>query len=87
MSIRGVCSLPDPPPPNPIGFSIVRLMKIEENVLRVQDVDIVDGAPLLDVKPYVPQMDARKTEKIGWMEGKVERISQLRDDGRFVERT
>ncbi|MBW2359200.1 MAG: SAM-dependent methyltransferase, partial [Deltaproteobacteria bacterium] len=61
----------------------VRLVKVEENILRIEDVDIVDGTPLLDIKPYVPEFDIRDVENIGWLEKKVHRLSESKDDGRF----
>lgn len=82
---RGLFATRAPTRPNPIGFSIVSLIGIEEGILHVQDVDILDGTPLLDIKPYVPQMDIREADKIGWMENKVDELSELRDDGRFVD--
>ncbi|MBO8130877.1 MAG: tRNA (N6-threonylcarbamoyladenosine(37)-N6)-methyltransferase TrmO [Candidatus Marinimicrobia bacterium] len=80
---HGVFSTRAPSRPNSIGLSIVRLLKIEGNILHIQGVDIVDGTPLLDIKPYVPEFDSRKVEKIGWLEGKVDKLSQMKDDGRF----
>ena len=71
--------------PNPIGISIVRLTRIESNILYIQDVDIVDGTPLLDIKPYVPQFDMREAEKIGWLEKNVHKLPISKDDGRFIE--
>jgi tRNA (Thr-GGU) A37 N-methylase len=44
----------------------------------------VDGTPLLDIKPYVPEFDTRKAEKIGWLEKNVNKLSEARDDGRFL---
>ena len=70
--------------PNPIGISVVRLIRVEENTLHISDVDIVDGTPLLDIKPYVPEFDVRDTTRIGWFENKVHRLPQTRDDGRFT---
>ncbi len=81
--IRGVFSTRAPSRPNPIGISAVRLVKVEGNILRVQDIDIVDGTPLLDIKPYVPEFDVRDAEKIGWLEKNVHKLSASRDDGRF----
>jgi len=49
----------------------------------LEDVDIVDGTPLLDIKPYVPEFDIRDVENIGWLEKKVHRLSESKDDGRF----
>jgi tRNA-Thr(GGU) m(6)t(6)A37 methyltransferase TsaA len=83
--MRGVFATRAPARPNPIGLSIVRLIKIEKNVLHIQDLDIVDGTPLLDIKPYVPEFDLRKTEKIGWLGGSVHKLKTTRDDGRFIK--
>ena len=81
---RGVFATRAPSRPNPIGISIVRLVKVDGNMLHIKDVDMVDGTPLLDIKPYVPQFDTRKVEKIGWLEKRVNKLSKARDDGRFV---
>lgn len=82
---RGVFSTRAPSRPNPIGVSIVRLIGIEEILLQIQEVDIVDGTPLLDIKPYVPAFDARKTVKIGWLKKNIHKLSVSKDDGRFTE--
>ena len=65
---RGVFATRAPSRPNPIGLSIVRLLGIEGSVLHVENVDIVDGTPLLDIKPYVPAFDHNETEQTGWLE-------------------
>lgn len=80
---HGVFSTRAPSRPNPIGISTVRLLRIEENILYVKDVDIVDGTPLLDIKPYVPDFDVYNAFKIGWLENNVEKLPEARDDGRF----
>jgi len=82
---RGVFATRAPSRPNPIGISIVRLVKVDGKVLYIKDVDIVDGTPLLDIKPYVPEFDTRKVEKIGWLKKNVNKLSMARDDGRFFE--
>ena len=79
FAIRGVGR------PNPIGISVVRLVRVEKNVLHIQDLDIVDGTPLLDIKPYVPEFDVTEVTKIGWLERKVHRLRTLKDDGRFMK--
>ena len=52
--------------PNPIGFSIVQLVQRSGPLLQIQCVDMLDGTPLLDIKPYVPEFDVRTVEKLGW---------------------
>jgi tRNA-Thr(GGU) m(6)t(6)A37 methyltransferase TsaA len=54
--------------PNPIGMSLVRLIKREENILYINDVDILDGTPLLDIKPYNTRFEQRDDVRNGWME-------------------
>ena len=80
---HGIFAIRGPGRPNPIGISIVRLIKVEDTILHVKDIDIIDGTPLLDIKPYIPQFDIREVEKIGWLEKKVQKLSSSRDDGRF----
>ena len=81
---HGVFATRGPSRPNSIGLSIVRLIKIDENKILVRDIDIVDGTPLLDIKPYVPEFDIRKVEKIGWLEKNVRKLTASKDDGRFA---
>jgi len=81
---HGVFATRAPRRPNPIGLSVVRLDKIEGNRLDIRDVDIVDGTPLLDIKPYVPQFDLRSEQtRIGWLEKRVRKLPRARDNGRF----
>jgi tRNA-Thr(GGU) m(6)t(6)A37 methyltransferase TsaA len=82
---RGVFATRAPVRPNPIGLSIVRLVNIEENRLIIEDVDILDGTPLLDIKPYVDKFDVRASEKQGWLDTNVTRLPGKTDDGRFVD--
>ena len=81
---RGIFAIRGPSRPNPIGLSIVRLQKVEGTQLHIQDVDIVDGTPLLDIKPYVPAFDARTTTRIGWLKQRIQQLPEARDDGRFT---
>lgn len=82
---HGIFAMRGPSRPNPIGISVVRLIRIEGNILYIQDVDIVDGTPLLDIKPYVPEFDIRDAKKIGWLEKVVHKLSISKDDGRFTK--
>ncbi len=77
---RGLFATRAPSRPNPIGVSAVRLVRIEGNVLHVEGVDVLDGTPLLDIKPYVPKFDAFEAERVGWLGGvETRRVA----DGRF----
>lgn len=81
--MRGLFATRAPKRPNPIGISVVRLEKVEECKLQIRDVDIVDGTPLLDIKPYVPEFDIRMVERVGWLSKKVSKVHETRSDGRF----
>ncbi len=71
--------------PNAIGFSVVKLHKVEGNLLHIRDIDIVDGTPLLDIKPCVPEFDFSKVTKTGWLEKSIHNLPETKDDGRFTE--
>ncbi len=84
--IRGVFATRAPHRPNQIGLSIVRLDKIEDNILYISNVDIIDGTPLLDIKPFVPEFDCfdiDENTKVGWLKRRVEKIDEHRSDERF----
>ena len=66
---RGVFATRAPARPAPIGVSAVRLIRIEQGVLEVADVDMIDGTPLLDIKPYVPEFDSYPGSGAGWLAG------------------
>ncbi len=80
---RGIFSIRAPSRPNSIGLSIVRLLKVDNNILYIKDIDILDETPLLDIKPYVPDFDKREDVRIGWLEKNVKKLSNTEDDGRF----
>lgn len=82
---RGVFATRAPCRPNPIGISTVRLERVERNILFVRGIDIVDGTPLLDIKPYVPEFNSPGSFRIGWLEKRIHRLDSSRDDGRFVK--
>lgn len=68
---RGVFATRHPQRPNHLGLTTVRLLERRENVLVVAGVDMLDGTPLVDVKPYVPAFDREPDDvKAGWLEGK-----------------
>jgi tRNA-Thr(GGU) m(6)t(6)A37 methyltransferase TsaA len=80
---HGIFAMRAPARPNPIGISVVRLVGIEDNILHIEDVDIVDGTPLLDIKPYVPDFDWREAERIGWLSTKSQHARKHKSDNRF----
>lgn len=65
---RGVLATRSPHRPNPIGLSVVRLDRVEGLTLHIRDVDMLDGTPVLDVKPYVPYADSVPHARVGWLE-------------------
>ena len=71
--LKGVFATRTPFRPNPIGLSILEILKITKNKINVNNVDILDKTPILDIKPYVPQFDSRETNKIGWLQGKIQK--------------
>lgn len=80
---HGVFATRAPCRPNPIGLSIVRLLGIDGTVVRVENVDMLDGTPLLDIKPYIPEFDERPSARVGWLEKAKGRVQATRSDDRF----
>jgi len=80
---RGVFATRAPSRPNPIGISVVRLERMGDGVLYIRDVDILDGTPLLDIKPYVPAFDAGGEVQTGWLEKAGKTVEGRKADDRF----
>ena len=80
---RGLFATRAPRRPNPIGLSVVRLHQVADGLLQVTGVDMLNGTPLLDIKPYVPAFDAPTTVSIGWLEQVAHQVAETRADGRF----
>jgi tRNA-Thr(GGU) m(6)t(6)A37 methyltransferase TsaA len=80
---HGVFATRAPNRPNPIGLSIVKLVRIEQNFLYIENVDILDGTPLLDIKPYVPEFDQHHAGRIGWLEHAKGKLQDQKSDHRF----
>jgi len=81
--IHGIFAIRSPHRPNHIGFSIVKLERVNGLTITFSEVDILDGTPLLDIKPYVPHFDSRKRVKSGWIDkhfrrGKIPRKTRIR---------
>ena len=81
---RGLFATRTPRRPNPIGLSIVRLARVEPGILHVEDLDVVDGTPLLDIKPYIPELEPVDRVRVGWLEGLDHGFREHRSNGRFA---
>jgi tRNA-Thr(GGU) m(6)t(6)A37 methyltransferase TsaA len=81
---HGVFATRAPRRPNPIGLSVVRLDRIEDGILHIGNVDMLDGSPLLDIKPYVPQFDGPAQVRTGWLEQAEGTVDAHRSDDRFA---
>jgi len=82
---RGLFSTRAPRRPNPIGLSIVRLVKVEGLTIHLLDVDVLDGTPLLDIKPWVPEFDAKQKTRSGWLEETQKKSRSMKSDQRFID--
>jgi tRNA (adenine37-N6)-methyltransferase len=81
--MRGVFATRAPRRPNAIGLSVVQLDMIKDGMLQIQNVDILDGTPLLDIKPYVPEFDAQVKVRTGWLENVKGTVKHRKSDDRF----
>ena len=69
-NLRGVFATRAPRRPNHIGISVVKLVRVEDTILHIEDIDIVDGTPLLDIKPYVPEFDITREKSLAGFQKK-----------------
>jgi tRNA (adenine37-N6)-methyltransferase len=83
---RGVFSTRAPSRPNPIGLSVVELISREGNILHVNNVDILDGTPVLDIKPYAARFDRIETTRNGWHDGIDDETARQRGKRGFTAR-
>jgi tRNA-Thr(GGU) m(6)t(6)A37 methyltransferase TsaA len=81
---RGLFSTRAPKRPNPIGLSVVEIIRIEKNIITIGSPDMVDNTPLLDIKPYVDAFDAKTKVKNGWYD-KAKNRHQIKADERFID--
>ena len=82
---HGVFATRSPKRPNRIGMSVVKVNEVERNKVFVENIDVLDGTPLLDIKPYVPQLyeDTIDELKIGWFETNHKKAKTQKSDDRF----
>lgn len=77
--LRGLFATRAPNRPNPIGLSVVRLVSVKDNILSIQGIDMLDGTPVLDIKPYVGEFDEQPEFRFGWLES-VRKRTDVADD-------
>jgi tRNA-Thr(GGU) m(6)t(6)A37 methyltransferase TsaA len=81
---HGIFATRSPSRPNPIGLSIVELLEVRGNRLTVRGIDVLDGTPLLDIKPYIDAFDRVEESRSGWLASSPEEIARQRSDRRFT---
>ncbi len=81
---HGIFATRSPKRPNPIGISVMRLHNVQGNTVNLECVDVLDGTPVIDIKPYVPRFDVWEAERVGWFAGKAQNATHHRSDGRFA---
>ena len=81
---RGVFATRAPVRPSRLGMSVVQLVSVEGSRITVRGIDVLDGTPLLDIKPYIEQFDHPAESRSGWMQAKQDQISRKRSDQRFT---
>lgn len=81
---HGIFATRSPRRPNPIGISVLRLTGVTGNRLHVENVDMLDGTPVLDIKPYVPAFDVWDADRTGWFATVADNAVQCRADDRFA---
>lgn len=81
--MHGVFSTRSPGRPNLIGISVVKLEEIINNKLIISNPDMLDCTPVIDIKPYIPQIDSIEVDRIGWLENNIHKYKVTKDDGRF----
>lgn len=80
---HGIFATRAPWRPNAIGLSVVKLISVNDNILEVENVDMLDGTPLLDIKPYISQFDIHTIEKSGWINRVTGNPNEVQSDDRF----
>jgi len=81
---RGVFSTRSPLRPSHLGLSITKILSIDDNIVTIKGIDVLDGTPLIDIKPYIPQFDGVNGVKTGWMNKSKSEVNTARSDDRFL---
>ncbi|MEF3697052.1 tRNA (N6-threonylcarbamoyladenosine(37)-N6)-methyltransferase TrmO [Desulfolutivibrio sp.] len=82
-SERGIFATRSPRRPNPIGISVLRVLSVARNMVELENVDMLDQTPVLDIKPYVADFDVWDADRFGWFDGVSGNAVRVRSDGRF----
>ena len=82
---RGLFATRAPNRPNPLGLSVVAIESVDGSELTVSGVDVVDGTPVLDIKPFVGAFDSPDEPVDGWVEGAQADVETAAADDRFIE--
>jgi tRNA-Thr(GGU) m(6)t(6)A37 methyltransferase TsaA len=80
---HGVFSTRSPARPNRLGVSIINLIGVDGLTLTFKGCDMLDGTPVLDIKPYVPAFDFRDAHRVGWYESRIQNLPHTRSDDRM----
>lgn len=80
---HGIFATRSPKRPNPIGLSVLELEEVSGLTVRLRNVDVLDGTPVLDIKPYVPHFDVWEAGKVGWFATKARKADAYISDDRF----
>jgi tRNA-Thr(GGU) m(6)t(6)A37 methyltransferase TsaA len=80
---HGIFATRAPKRPNPIGLSIVRLLRVNGRILSIENIDVLDKTPLIDIKPYIPEFDAQTDVKTGWLQDIQTADIDRKSDDRF----
>lgn len=84
IEVRGVFSTRSPLRPSHIGMSVTQIISVKDNIVTLKGIDVLDGTPLLDIKPYIPQFDAVSNVKTGWMNKNETEVANTTSDNRFI---
>lgn len=82
---RGIFATRSPIRPNPIGITTVKLNEISGNVIFIENIDMLDQTPLLDIKPALPMIDDIQNILLGWLTGKIQEFETKKSDDRFIK--
>lgn len=83
---HGVFATRAPSRPNPVGISIVKIISVNKNRIKITGADVLNGTPLLDIKPYIEQFDKIELSKSGWMTASSKDVEMAKSDNRFINK-